>query len=173
MIPEQQVHFPHLWLLVSILIIFVINDFNLVQERLKKIKSEYGKVQLGNITVDMVSKLLLLCCFPFSFQFLVVFNIYLRFCYTFEGNWWHARNDRSALGNIVTWPRWGINSGPLWELLQLFKMQNISNGFLFLLIREFASGVYLYLNVRRYYQQQSLVVSHCLRVFFGFFWPER
>ncbi|KAJ0792790.1 putative citrate synthase [Helianthus annuus] len=41
-------------ILCLFMIIFVINEFNLVQERLKKIKSEYGKVQLGNITVDMV-----------------------------------------------------------------------------------------------------------------------
>lgn len=35
------------------------------QERLKKIKSEYGKVQLGNITVDMVHVCLALFFSPF------------------------------------------------------------------------------------------------------------
>lgn len=29
-------------------------EFSLLQDRLKKLKSEHGKVQLGNITVDMV-----------------------------------------------------------------------------------------------------------------------
>lgn len=31
----------------------------MLQERLKKLKAEHGKIQLGNITVDMVSSCLL------------------------------------------------------------------------------------------------------------------
>lgn len=37
--------------------------FFYLQERLKKLKSEYGKLQLGNVTVDMVIYL----CFSFGF----------------------------------------------------------------------------------------------------------
>ena len=52
----------------------------LVQDRLKKIKSEYGKVELGKITVDMVnfcffaSITFMLLVSPSMFMFAIIAN---------------------------------------------------------------------------------------------------
>lgn len=57
-------------------------------------KSEYGKSQLGNITVDMVSVDIFSLLFNHSSQ------SYLILFYACEGDWGYERNDWPAVGRF-------------------------------------------------------------------------
>ena len=76
----------------------------LSQERLKKLRSEHGKVQLGNITVDMVHVSSSFFCYPY-FRLMLPgeFLINTGFvCSLSIGNWWNERNDRTIVGDFIT-----------------------------------------------------------------------
>lgn len=72
--------------------------FTLSQERLKKLKSEHGKVQLGNITVDMVHVFLALLL---ALKLIILVMSY-SFVHFSKGAWWNERNDRTSMGNFIT-----------------------------------------------------------------------
>lgn len=164
----------------------------LSQERLKKLKSEHGKVQLGNITIDMVYLFLAFIILTGHVTKLIVQILIGMLIYTlWKGSWWNERNDRIIVGNLIAWSRRGRHPFyhlkilryscvpqfmPHLELQYLFNWNNSCSLMCIVVLfwlREFASGVCLYLNVRSCYLQQSLEENRCLKVFSGFFWQER